>query len=175
MEAGECYLGGAGQVQTVALESVEVRLLGRQEPRAVHRLLPRQHGRQHDLEPQPDEMIEGVPIHRKLQQGSRPAAVGEARPGQLRPPIQIETPQLHMILSREVKGRRLADPADLDGIVVGVAVGDVVGRRVRDSHEQCRPASLDVGQLGLGCAELLLDGVEGGELRLAGFPFRAGP
>ena len=47
VERGERDLGGARQVEAVALDAVEVRLLGRQEARAVHRLLPDEHRRQH--------------------------------------------------------------------------------------------------------------------------------
>jgi len=55
-----------------------------------------------------------------------------------------------VVLRREVERGRLADAPHLDGLLVGEAVGRVLGRRVGHACEQVPAARV-------GCGELLLE------------------
>ena len=67
--------------ELVALDPVDVDLVGRQEPRAVHRLLADEHGRQDGDEALRDHAVEREPVERELDQRRLAHAVGETRPG----------------------------------------------------------------------------------------------
>ena len=59
------HLGRAHEIEPVFLDRVVVALVGREEARAVHRLLAHQHGRQHGREALLDEPVERKPVQRE--------------------------------------------------------------------------------------------------------------
>jgi len=72
--------------------------------------------------------------------------------------------EVEVILDREIEGRRLADAADLHRVLIGEAVGCVLGRRVRYAVEQLLAPRLCPAQLFLQSLQLDLDLLELGEL-----------
>ena len=79
VERGEGDLRGAGEVQVVALDAVDVDLVGRQEPGAVHRLLADEDGRQDGDEPARRDPVEREAVERQLEERRVAEAIGEAR------------------------------------------------------------------------------------------------
>ena len=77
VDPGQRDLGGAGQVQVVLLQVVEVGLLGRQEAGAVHGPLAGQDRRQHEQEPLAGQLVDDEPVQRHLGQRHVADPVGE--------------------------------------------------------------------------------------------------
>ena len=165
MHRREPHLCRARQVELVALDLVDVHLVGRQEAGAVHRLLAHEHGRQHDGEALLHEPVERVAVERELEESEVADAVREARARHLGGALHVDPAErlgeVEVILDREVERRRLADAPNLDRVVVREAVGRVLGRRVRHQREQLaarrlggRQALLERLQLGLHLLEL---------------------
>ena len=148
MEPGERDLGGAGEVEVVGLERVDVRPVGREEAGAVHRLLAHEHGRQHRRVPVRDRAVEREAVERHRDERRVADEVAEARAREPRRPLHLEAADLGVL---GAVGRRIADAPQLLGVLVGVAVGRRRVGRVRHLDEQ-RVA------LGLGGGELLLGG-----------------
>ena len=153
--AGERDLGGAGEEEAVLLELVDVRLLGREEARADHRLLADEHRRQHRREPGRGDVVEREAVEREREQRGVADDVAEPRSGEARGALELEAADLARLL-RLRERRRLAEAADLDGVVLGVAVRRRVVRRVRDERERLVAGGLGGGELLLGGAQLLL-------------------
>ena len=156
MHRGERDLGGAGEEEAVLLELVDVRLLGREEARSDHRLLADEHGRQHRREPgrarrgrarSGRARARAAPCRRRCSRTAirRGARRARARSGRSRSPP-----------STSASVGRLAEAADLDGVVLGVAVGRGLVRRVRDERERLVAGGLGGGELLLGRPQLLL-------------------
>ena len=78
MEPREGDLRGAGEIEPVGLDLVQILLFGRQEAGPVHRLLPHEHWREHGDEVETDEMLERVPVESELDERDRADPVGEA-------------------------------------------------------------------------------------------------
>ena len=163
MQRRERDLRGAGQEQSFRLERVDVRAVGGEEARPVHRLLADEDGRDHRREVCLDEVLE-----RELVESHRDASgiaddVAEPRAGDARGALHVEAPDLR-VLARLAELRRLADAAQLLGVILGIAVGRGVVGRVGDEPE-CRVAlRLGGRELLLGLLERCLDGAEGIEL-----------
>ena len=69
-----------------------------------------------------------------------------------------------MVADREVEARRLAPAADLDGVLVRLAVGCRHVGRVGDAIEDLLPARLRLAELFLQALQLALEPLELGEL-----------
>ena len=69
-----------------------------------------------------------------------------------------------MVADREVEARRLAPAADLDRVLVGLAVRRRHVRRVGDAVEDLLPARLGLAELLLQALQLALEPLELGEL-----------
>ena len=76
---GERDLGRAGEEEAVLLELVDVRLLGREEAGADHRLLAHEHRRQHRREPGRGDVIEREAVEREREQRRVADDVAEPR------------------------------------------------------------------------------------------------
>jgi hypothetical protein len=166
VHGGQADLRGAGEKELVALDPVDVDLVGREEPRPVHRFLADEHRRQNDREAPLHEAVERVTVERDLELREVADAVGEARSGDLRRALHVDPPvrlrEIEMVLCGEVEGGRLPDAPHLDRVVVREAVRRVHGGRVRDAGEQLPPACLRGAErllerleLGLHALELL--------------------
>lgn len=94
-----------------------------------------------------------------FQGGADTAKDAEAWAGEFRGPPEVENAhalaQVHMVLRLEGEGGRVADTALLDGEVLGVTVGCLVGRQVRDGEEEPGQLLPDPLLLGLRLADLL--------------------
>ena len=99
MERRERNLGGAGEVQLVALDLVDVDLVGRQEAGAVHRFLTHQHRREDGNESLADEAVEREAVERELQQCHLADAVGETGTGDPSGPLEVDP----AVLGRKVE------------------------------------------------------------------------
>ncbi len=107
MQPGEGDLGGAGQVEPVLLERVDVRALGREEAGAVHRLLADEHRRQHRHVTVRDRAVDGEAVDREREQGGVADQVAEPRAGEARGALHVEAADLGVLraLGRRVAGR----------------------------------------------------------------------
>ena len=155
MHRGERDLGGTGEEEAVLLELVDVRLLGREETRADHRLLADEHRRQHGREPRRRDVVESEAVERESEQRGIADDVAEPRSGEARGALELEAADLARLLG--IRERRcFAEAADLDGVVLGVAVRRGVVRWVRDEGERILAGGLGGRQLLLRGAQLLL-------------------
>ena len=122
----------------------------------IQRLLAHEHRRQDG-----DEALLREPVERVAVQGEREPAgvadpVAEARAAHLRGAVHVEAAELEALLG-VCELRRLADePLDPD-VLLRRAVGDVVGRRVRDAQADLVALVLGLGELELRALQLLLD------------------
>ena len=157
MHGRQGHLGRAGEVELVALDPVEVDLLGGEEAGAVHRVLADEHGREHRREPGGSEAVEREAVERELEQRGRADAVDEARAGDLGAALGVDPGELQVVARLEGERRRLADAAQLDGVLVREAVrGARIGRR-GNALEELGAALLGGGQLLLDLLQLGLD------------------
>ena len=147
MQPGERDLRGARQVEAVALDRVDVRALGREEAGAEHRLLAHEHGRDHGREAGGVQALDREAVEREREQRGVADQVAEARAGDLRRALHLEAADLG-VLARLVELRRLADAAQLLGVLVGVAVGRRLVRRVRHLAQQLVARGLRLRELG---------------------------
>ena len=105
------------------------------------------------MKPGRGHAVEGKAVERELEQRRCADAVGESRARDLRAALGVDPGQLEVVARLEGEGRRLADAAELDGVLVGEPVGRArVGRR-GDPLEQ-------LGAALLGGRERLLDLLE---------------
>jgi hypothetical protein len=146
-------LGGAGQVEVVGGQVVDLLLGVGQEAGAVERLLADEDGRDHRLEALGREVVHRPRHQRELQPRQVAAQVGEARPRQPRAALHVDAlaGQLEVVAHRPARHPRLADLLDDRVLGRGGRVGQIgqLGQRRR--------------QLGVDLAELL-----GERLGLAG-------
>ena len=156
------------------LERVDVRLLGGEEPRADHRLLADEHGRQHRRESCRGNVLEREAVERQGEQRRVADEVAEARSRQACGALELEAADLARLLHLG-EHRRLAEAADLDRVVLGVAVGRGFVRRVRDVRERLVARGLGRGELLLGGAQLLLQLLQLGELLRRRLPLELRP
>ena len=133
MEARERDLGGAGQVEVVGLERVDVRALGREEAGAVHRLLAHEHRRQQRRVAVRGRAVEREAVERHRDERRVADEVAEARAREPRGALHLEAADLGVL--GPVR-RRVADAAQLDGVLVGVAVRRRRVGRIRHEREQ---------------------------------------
>ena len=168
MKAGERDLRGAGQVQVVFRERVDVRALGREEAGAVHRLLADQHRRQHRHMTVLDRLVERETVESEREQRGVADEVAEPGAGQPRRALHLEAPDLGVLGSLR---RRLADAADLLGVLLRLAVGRGGVGRIRHLLEQPVAFGLGDGELLLDHAQLLLHAVSSSSSAGVGLPF----
>ena len=90
VQARERDLGGAGQVEAVALDRVDVVLLGGEEAGSVHRLLAHEHGREDGREAARDEPVEREAVEREREQRGIADHVAESRARHLRRALHVE-------------------------------------------------------------------------------------
>ncbi len=95
-------------------------------------------------------MVEGEAVEREREEGGVADEVAEARSRQAGGTLELEATDLARLLRLRELGR-LAEAADLDGVVLGVAVGCRLVRRVGDDRKRLVAS-------GLGGRELLLCG-----------------
>ncbi len=162
MHPGERHLGGARQVQAVLLERVDVGPLGREEPGADHRLLAHEHGRQDRRESGPRDVVDRETVESQREQRGVADHVPEAGAGEPRRTLELEPPDLCGLAG--LTPRRLAHAAELDGVLLAVAVGDVVVGRVRDLEERGVALGLRRGERVLRLLQLGLHALEHLEL-----------
>ena len=152
-------LRGAGQIEVVALDRVDVRALGREEARAVHRLLAHEHRRQHRREAFLDEPVEREAVVREREQCGVADPVAEARAGHARRALHLEAADLRVLL-RLCELRRLAPALQLLRVVLRVAVRRRLVRRVGHARERLVPRVLGFAVLLLETLQLLLHAAE---------------
>ena len=87
----------------------------------------------------------------------RADAVDEARAGHLGAALGVDASELEVIARLEVEGRRLADPPELDGVVVREAVGALGSGGEGRALGQLDAPPLRGGELLLDLLELGLD------------------
>jgi hypothetical protein len=109
------------------------------------------------------EVVEREPVEREREQGGVADEVAEAGAGDAGRPLHLEAAEAGR-LDRVGQVGWLAPAGDLDGVVLRVAVGRRVARRVRDLEQQLVPLDLRGRQLLLGGAELLLHALQLGHL-----------
>ena len=156
MQRGERHLGRADQVEVVLGGPVDVHLVGRQEPGAVHRLLAHEHRRDHGDEaprrpgcPCALRTSANCDEHEVAEQVDEPRARCAHRALDVEHAEQLA--ERHVVARLEVERRRgVVVAADLDGVLVGEAVGALVVR--------ARSASLASSSVscGLGLRQLRL-------------------
>ena len=125
------------------------------KPGADHRLLAHEHGRQHRREPGRGDVVEREAVEREREEGGVADEVAEARSRQAGGALELEAADLARLLHLRERGR-LAEAADLDRVVLGVAVGRRLVRRVGDDRERLVAGGLGRRELLLGGAKLLL-------------------
>ena len=119
---GEGDLRRARQEEVVLLQRVDVRPLGREEARADHRLLAHEHRRQHRHEARLGDVVDREAVEREREQRGVADEVAEPRAGEPRGALELEAADLRAsFTSSSVVGS--PDTAELDGVVLGVAVG----------------------------------------------------
>ena len=158
VERRERHLRGPRQIQLVPLDAIDVDLFSREKARAVHRLLAHEHGRQHGHEAFRRQPVEGEAVERQLEQcdGAGPVSEAGARePGTaLHVDPALAADQIHVVARLEVELRRLADPANLLRVVVGLAVRCALVRRVRHAFQELTALRLGLGQFRLEALKL---------------------
>src|SRR5262249_22477841 len=82
-----------------------------------------------------DEPVEREPVDGERDASGVPDEVAEPGTGDLRRPLHLESAELEVIPGVLERGR-LAPPAQLDSILLRIAVGNGLVRRVRDAKEQ---------------------------------------
>ena len=101
------------------------------------------------VKPACGEVVERELVERHRDECRVAHDVAEARAGHARRALHVEAADLG-VLARVGERRRLADAAELLGVVLRVAVGRGVVRRVRDERERRVPLRLGRGELLLG-------------------------
>ncbi len=157
VQAGERDLRGAGEVELVRLERVDVRTVGREEAGAVHRLLAHEHRRQHRHVPVGGRAVEREAVERERDERRVADEVAEARAGEARSALELEAADLGVL---RPFGRGVADAAELLCVLLGVAVGGRGIGRIRHLLEQRVPLGLGGRQLRLERAQLVLHRVQ---------------
>ena len=150
MEAGERDLRGAGEIEVVGFERVDVRALGREEPGAVHRLVTYEHGRDERSVAVRRSGVEGEAVERHRDECRVACDVPEARAREARGPLHLESTDLGVLRAWRPG---LTDTPDLDRILVGRTVGRRGVGRVRYLGDQLVP-------LGFGGRESRLCGLQ---------------
>ena len=107
------------------------------------------------VNPAADDVIEREAVEREREQRGVADDVAEPRAGEARGALELEAADLARLLHLRER-RRLAEAADLDRVVLGIAVGRRLVRRVRDERERLVARGLGGRELLLGGAELLL-------------------
>src|SRR5581483_2031308 len=161
-------LGRAGEVQLVALDLVDVHLLGGEEAGAVHRLLADEDRRKHGHETLRNEAVERVAVQRELEQRDVADAVRETRARHLRRTLHVDPPErlceVEVVARGKVERRRIADDAHDDRIVLGEAVRRLVVGRVGYELQDRLPPCLRLLELLLEPLQLRLHPLELREL-----------
>ena len=155
MQARQRDLRGAGEVQAVRLDLVDVRLVGGERAGPDQRLLAHEHGREDGHEPLLGQPVERQAVEREREPRRVAEPVPEARAGHASCALHVEAADLD-VLAGIVERARLAHTADLLHVVLGRAVGHVGARKVRDPQGEPVALGLGGGELLLGRLQLLL-------------------
>ncbi len=154
MQPGQRHFGRARQIQVVVVQRVDVPAVGREEARAVHRLLAHQHRRQRRGVPVRVRAVEREAVERHREQRRVAEHEAEARAREPRGALHLEAADLRVL---GALGPGIAEAAKLLRVLVGRAVGSGGIRRVRDLCDQRVALPLGFRELGLRHAELLLE------------------
>ena len=161
MQRGERDLRRADEVEAVPLDRVDVHLVRREEPGAVHRLLADEHGREHGGEALLDETVEREAVERELEERDVADPVHEPRARDARAALEVDPAvrgrEVDVVLHRKVERRGLADAPDLDRVLLREPVGRGHVRRVRHAVEERLPCRLGLTELVLEPLEVDLD------------------
>ena len=181
VHAGERHLGGADEVEVVALDPVDLLVVLAQEAGALHRLRLDQRGSDDRGEagghrPADRQLGEG-----ELEQRARTGEEVEPRPGHLGAALHVDRAEqladLEVVAHREVVAGHLADGADRDRVVLA-AGRHLVGDDVRDRQVDLAERGVGLAQLLLGLLHLGREGLgpfqDGGALLRAGLLHRLG-
>lgn len=108
----------------------------------------------------------GVQVQEERRQGTLDGGAGTARDaepgtGELAGTGEVEDAEglaeVHVVLRLEGEGRRRADATDLDGVLVGVALGGAVERQVGNGQQEVAQLLLHLLLLRLGRPDLFLE------------------
>ena len=154
VHAGQRHLGGADEVQVVALDPVHLLVVLAEEAGALHGAGLDQRGGDDRGEAGRDGAADRQLGERELQQGAGPGEEVEARARHLGAALHVDRAEgladLDVVAHREVVGGHLADGAQGDGVVLtagrDVAVDDVGDAQV---HLAQGGVGLALGLLGL--------------------------
>ena len=163
MERRERDLGSPGEVEPVRLERVDVRSLGREETAAVHRFLADEDRGDDGREAGVREMVEGELVERHRHARGVAHDVPEACSRDTRGTLHVEASDLR-VLARFGEHGWVANPSQLLGVVLRVAVGRRVVGRVRHECERSVARGLGASELVLGLLQRCLDRSERLEL-----------
>ena len=133
VHAGQRHLGGADEVQVVALDPVDLLVVLAEEAGALHRLGAHQRRRDDGDEAGGHGPADRQLGERELQQRARAGEEVEARAGDLRAALDVDRAErladLEVVADREVVGGHLADGAQLHRVVLTAGRDAVVRRR----------------------------------------------
>ena len=165
---GERDLGGAGQVQPVALDRVDVRALGREEAGAVHRLLAHEHRRDHGREAVRDQLVEREAVEGERERARVADEVAEAGARDAGGALHVEAAELDVLARRRGGGSPPRRSSTASSSLV--AVGHRLVGRVRHPCEQLVALGLGLGELLLGGASSSLTPFSSSTCSGVGFP-----
>src|ERR687892_713075 len=154
------HLRGPGQVEVVALDTVDVGLVRGEEPRPVHGRLAHEDGREHRREPLLHQPLQREAVEGELHERGVADPVGEARARDPGAPLHVDPAEREMVERLEGELAPLAAAADLDGIVVGEAVRRARVRWIGHPREELVEAGLRLGELALQALELRLHALQ---------------
>ena len=134
--AGECDLAGAGEVELVVGQVVDVLGVSAEESGALHDLGAHERGRDERREPRGERAVEAHGHERELEAGADALEVVEARTRHLRAARHVDRvdqlADLEVVARLEREGRDLADLAQHE-VVVFTAGGHAVDHDVADA------------------------------------------
>ncbi len=163
VQVGQRHLGGRDQEQVAVGDArpEQVLLELRQLPGAGHGAAVHQvRHRVLDVAVPAGVQVQQERDDRPLQRGTGAAQHAEPRTRQLGGPAEVHDPhdlaEVDVVLRGEVERPRLADPAQLGGVLVREAVRRLVRGQVRDRQQQVRQLLLDGHHFGLVLLDLLL-------------------
>src|SRR5581483_10128762 len=156
VQSGERDLGGPRQIEAVLGDFVDVRLLGGKEAGPVHGALADEDRRADEREAAVDESRDRQAEDRLFDEGRLADDVAEPRARDTRRALHLEAAELEVVARAREPGR-LAPAANLDRVVLRLAVRNALVRRVREPRQRRLALGLRSRQLLLRPAEILLD------------------
>ena len=157
------HLGGAREEEAVLLELVDVRLLGWEESGAEHCLLAYEDGREDGREAGGSNVVKRKSVEGEGEQRRIADEIAEARSREPGSPFEFESTDLACLLRIRRRGR-IADAAELHGVILGIAVGRGRMRRIWHLSQGCVACGFGGGQVVFGRPELLLQELQRPEL-----------